>query len=429
MNSTRARTWPSLLVFASMWLASHWASAQAAADAPSSEEAVFARWLRNSSEVAAWRTQIGAARFDVVTAGLWRNPELTLSANALVGGTPPDGQSGQQAQLTLALPIFGQVSARKAAAEALVSVAEVNVAATVWARATEIENAMVDRAFADARLSMLNVNLTELDEIERVVAARRAAGANSQYDVLRVSTSTSTLRAAVTNATIERDQAEATILGLVADPTLKSAPVTREGVAAFRGPEDEAALVDLALRRRPDLELARRGITAAEASASRYRREAIPTPSVFVAGYLVQKEYGVQLTGGVSFPLPVFDRNQGLVGRALEEARGQQDLAHALETRVRAEVSGSWRARQHARDALDQFRRRTLPAATELLKRAEVTYQAGTFSIAELFDAYQTMWDARLQELDLERRKAMAEAALERAAVLLPLALPSFDRR
>ena len=38
--------------------------------------------------------------------------------------------------------------------------------------------------------------------------------------------------------------------------------------------------------------------------------------------------------------------------------------------------------------------------------------------MTELFDAYQTMWDARSQELDLERQMADAEADLERAAVL-----------
>ena len=56
-----------------------------------------------------------------------------------------------------------------------------------------------------------------------------------------------------------------------------------------------------------------------------------------------------------------------------------------------------------------------------MLRRAEVSYQAMKFSIADLFDAYRTMWDARSQELELERQMAVAEANLERAAVLVPL--------
>ena len=55
------------------------------------------------------------------------------------------------------------------------------------------------------------------------------------------------------------------------------------------------------------------------------------------------------------------------------------------------------------------------------MTRAEITYQAGNFKIAELFDAYQTAWDARAQELDLARQMTDAEAAVERACMLLPL--------
>jgi outer membrane protein TolC len=69
---------------------------------------------------------------------------------------------------------------------------------------------------------------------------------------------------------------------------------------------------------------------------------------------------------------------------------------------------------------LRQFRKRSVAAATDMLKRAENTYQAESFSIDQLFDAYQTIWDARLQELELERQSADSEAALERATVLVP---------
>ncbi len=387
------------------------------------EEQLLARWLRSSPEVASWRTQIGGARFDVVTARVLPNPELSLSGGANVWGTAVNGDSHYDAQLTVPLPVFGQVGARREAARALVSVAEATVAGQVWARAAEIQSAMVARAFADATLAMLQQNLRELDRIEGIVSRRAAAGANSTYDSLRVTTSTATLRGAVNEAIIERDRAEATILALVADPALTTAPITREGLKAFRGSDDEGQLIAGALERRPDLELARRGVNAAELAAKRWRRDAVPTPSLFVGGSRSRGPSGFDLSGGVSFPLPLFDRNQGAVGRSLSEAQGQELLARALETRVRQEVSGAWRARRNARIALEQFRDRSLQAVTELLARAEITYQAGKFSITELFDAYQTMWSARSQELDLERQMATAEADLERAAVLSPLPL------
>jgi cobalt-zinc-cadmium efflux system outer membrane protein len=117
--------------------------------------------------------------------------------------------------------------------------------------------------------------------------------------------------------------------------------------------------------------------------------------------------------------LPVFDRNQGLIGRALFEQRGHELMASALDARVHEEVSGAWRARAEARRALDEFRNGGLAATTELLRRAEASYREGAFTVMDLLDAYRSVWEARSQELDLERDFADAEAELERAAALI----------
>lgn len=385
------------------------------------EEEILGRWMHGSAEVAAWRKQVGASRFDVITARLLPNPELNLQGIKVLSGTPPDGETGVQAQLTVPLPIFGQIGGRIDAAEAQVTVAEANLLLSTWSRAADIQAEIVSTAFAEAKIVMLNRNLQELVRIERIVTTRAAAGASGQYDVLRVGGAAANIRGAITSSAIAKRRSEARLLALIADPTLRTVTTTPEGLTSFRGPEDENALVEHALKRRPDLEVARRSVNAAQASATRYRKDAIPTPSVYIAGYSVQKESAFQLSGGLILPLPIFDRNQGQIGRSLNEAQAQELVVAALTARIRAEVAGLWRARRDATVALKEFRERTLTNAQQLLQRAEVTYQAGTFSIAELLDAYRTLWEARIEELELERQRAEAEAELERAAVLLPL--------
>lgn len=386
-----------------------------------SEDQLFERWLRSSAEVAALRAQVGSARFDVITAGLLPNPELMVGGALLAAGVPPDGNYGVQAQLSVPLPVFGQLPARRRAAEAQVSVTEAGVLAALWDRANELHAAMVEAAFADARVTMLEGNLDELARLRRIVEMRAQAGANSAYDVLRVTTSETTARAATRTALTDRTQAESRLLALMAEPTLTRVHVTRDGLATFRGPADEASLVKLALERRPDLALARKNVVASARSAERWRKDALPTPSVFAGAYAVQGPFGLQVTAGVTVPLPLFDRNQGQVGRALADAHVSERMGEALAVRVKTEVQGAWRAREAARTALLEYREAALPAAVEMLRRAEVSYQAMKFSIADLFDAYRTMWDARSQELELERQMAVAEVNLERAAVLVPL--------
>jgi cobalt-zinc-cadmium efflux system outer membrane protein len=390
--------------------------------APSTEDRVFERWLSKGRELDSLRSKIGAARFDIVTASVWPNPQLSLSGSYLVSGPSSNGVSGFGPQLTFGLPIFGQIGARKDEATANLRVAEVEVLEEIWEKSDDLEAAMLDRAFSDAEVHESERNLAELARISRIVSARASAGANSVYDTLRVNTTDATFRAGLATATTERGRAEARLVSLIAVPGLSTAPVTREGLLGFRGPENEAALLLLARKRRPDLELARRGVAAARTSAARYRREVAPIPSVSFGPYFTQGPSSVSIQASISVPLPAFDRNQGLIGHALAQADGQRALAEAIDQRIGVEVHGAWLAREQAREALEQFREGGLKATDELLARAEVSYQAGTFAILDLLDAYRAVWDARAQALELEKAFAGAEAELEHAAVLLPIA-------
>ncbi len=392
--------------------------------APATEDRVFDAWLQRGRELASFRTKIGAAQFDVATAALWPNPSLTVSGGLLLSGPNLNGASSIAPQLTVPVPIFGQIGMRKDEAVANLRVAEIEVLAEVWDRAGDVEDAMLDRAFAEAEVEEVQGNLTELARIANVVSTRAAAGANSVYDTLRVSTAEATFRAALAIAQTSRDRAEAKLVSLLAVPGLGRAPVTREGLLGFRGPESEAALQIIAQKRRPDLELARRGVLAAHASAARYRREVAPIPSVSFGPNFTHEPASVSLQASISVPLPTFDRNQGLIGRALVQAEGQQALADAIDQRIGIEVHGAWQAREQARAALIAFQEGGLKATADLLARAEVSYQAGTFAILDLLDAYRAVWDARVQALELERAFAQAEAELEHAAVLLPINQP-----
>jgi cobalt-zinc-cadmium efflux system outer membrane protein len=389
--------------------------------APASEDKIFDLWLKQGRELASLRTKVGAAQFDVITAGVLPNPQLSVAGNYLVSGANLNGTRGIGPELTVPLPIFGQIGARKNEATANLRVAEVEVLEQIWERSADVEAAMLDRAFADAEVQDVARNLDELGRIAGIVKARAAAGANPIYDTLRVGTTEATFRAGLATATIERDRAEARLLSLIAVPMLDSAPITRDGLLDFRGPENEAALMDIARSRRPDLELARRGVAAAQSSASRYRHEVTPIPSLSFGPYFNGGPASISLQASVSVTLPVFDRNQGQIGHALADAEGQHELAQAIEQRIRIEVHGAWQARERARQALEAFRTGGLKTTDLLLARAEVSYQAGTFAILDLLDAYRAAWDARAQALELEKAFAQAEAELEHAAVLLPV--------
>lgn len=389
-----------------------------------SEEQLLGRWLSGSREIQAWKASVGAVRFDEITAQLLPNPQLGVDFVKLLDGKAPDGKFGVDARLEVPLPIFGQIGSRKAAARRNLEAAEVQLLVQLWDRAGVLAALMVERAFQNRRLEFAERSLAELERMERVVQKRTAAGANGPYDLLRVRIARGERSAGRDSARIARDQAESRLLSTIADPSLGSAPITREGLRAFAGPEDEEALVRTALQRRPDLMYARRAATASRAAGNAAAKGARPVPLVNASPYYVGGPYGFQLTFGLSMPLALFDRNQGVIGRANEEARSNDLTAEVLVERIKAEVRGAFRARRDAGAALSSYRNDTMATAEQLLSRAEVTYEAGVFTIAELFDAYETLWRAREQQLDLERQWADAEVALEQAAVLVQLPRP-----
>lgn len=401
----------------------------AASAEDTSADAILKLWLAQSSEVAAWRAQLGAARFDVVTASLWPNPQLGLSGSVVLAGRehPPDGIYNWGPSLTVPLPVFGQIGAREREAEAALSVAEMDIANTLWSRAADLEAAVVERAFDQAECDELAHNLDELSRIDRIVRTREAAGANPRYDVLRIATSEATFRAGLASAQLKRDQADAQIASLLAVPGYQTREITRDGLAPFTGPRDEATLLKLALARRPDVLLAERGVKAAVASANRYRAELRPLPSVNFGGYWTEKATSTSLQAGVALTLPIFDRNQGLIGRAEATATNQRELYSALRARVAAEVHGAVRAYEDSTQALSAFESSGINSTQEMLERAEVSYRAGgDFSILDLLDAYRSVWEARAQKLELERGLASAEADLRRAVATV---VPSAERK
>jgi heavy metal efflux system protein len=385
-------------------------------------DALLARWLSRGKEVESWRSEIGAAKFDIVTASLLPNPSIALETMGTVVGldTPPDGIINWGAEVETELPIFGQRRARRTTAIRALDVAEMFVAQLVWERAADIREAAVERAFAEQQVELFERALAELSEIRRVIGSRAEAGVAPRYDAMRVEILNASLEADAASARVDRDLFEARLVSAIADPTLRAAPIDRAGLPRLSGRLDEASLLKQALELRPDVLLARRGELAKLAEARQFRVEARPTPSLSVGTYVTHIPRSGSLRGEVSVPLPIFDRNQGLRGRANAEARGHADMAIALEARIEVEVYGAVRNRQRAQQALARFEESGVLVTADLLGRAWRAYEGGQFSVVELLDAYEAVWDAREKELELDHALVAAEAELLRAAGLMP---------
>ena len=388
------------------------------------EDELLERWLSKSREVEYLRSAIGAARFDVVQARLWPNLGFAILPSGVLNGVPPDGMFNFGTQLNAQIPT-GQVRARANVAESVLRAVELDVLTALWERATELQRAMRDRAFAEARVRDLHAT----SRGARTGPAHRHGARDGRCELAIRRAPRRCFGGDVSRGVDRGDDRARALRGRAPRASLRPDPRGRgDHARGSRGvPRPRGRGGARAVRPRrivPNLELARRGALSRDALAARWRRENRPVPNLFFGTYLTRGAASISLVGGVEIMLPTFDRNQGNIGRARTEAEAQRALAAALEVRVRMEVTTAFRARAAARTALAEYRARGLGTRAEMLQRAEVAFESGRFSIAELLDAYMALWEGRAQELDLERELADSEVDLERAAALVAFGRP-----
>lgn len=154
----------------------------------------------------------------------------------------------------------------------------------------------------------------------------------------------------------------------------------------------------------------------ADARATLARREAIPSPRV---GVFIEREERHPAVGGtpdprtglgsprvgvgVSLPIPLFQRNQGIV--AENRARSEQARYHreATELAIRTEVMAALDAYRSAGEEIRVLEEEVLLPARENQRLLDVAFQEGRIALPtllllrnQLLDAELSYWDAWL---------------------------------
>lgn len=170
-----------------------------------------------------------------------------------------------------------------------------------------------------------------------------------------------------------------------------------------------------ALAARPDLAAAGREVERVDAERSLTRRLAFPNPTL--EGFYREEEFGPDRIagGGISIPLPLFDRRQGeLVALAAQhsQARAQVD---ALRRAIEQEVGESFRRYEAAARTLAAFEEDVVARVDKSFGLIETAYEAGKIDLFQLIVVQNDLVTAQLSYLDALAGFREAEVALEQA--------------
>jgi len=179
------------------------------------------------------------------------------------------------------------------------------------------------------------------------------------------------------------------------------------------------SLLAAAINDRPDLTERGAAVRQSMTLTRLARREAVPNPRV---GVLLEREdvRGDRRLGvGLALPLPIWNRNQGLIAEREAEARRAQFELTATELRVRTEVLGALRAYTAAFEEAQVYETGVLAPARESQRMLETAFRAGRVDLPSLLLQRNQLLEAELGYWDawLASRRALVELQAATGAI------------
>jgi cobalt-zinc-cadmium efflux system outer membrane protein len=352
--------------------------------------------LERNPTVQAKAAELRSVRANEITAGLRPNPTMNFLAEQL-----RPGQAQQDGQYTVnvgqPIELGGKRLRRMDAARAATRVTAYQLDDVRRLTVLQVKAAFAGALVAREQLALAEENLRALDETERLQRLRVDRGDLSELELLRIQ---------VQRFTFERDAADARQALDVARITLRStaAPATIAedfevtGDLAFPDVTlDPDRLRRLAVAHRPDLRAA---------IADRERAQADHRLARANAWWDITPQLEYQRIGpdntigfGFSFPLRIFDRNQGEIERTRAEIARVEAARRATEQQLLAGLDVDLRTAQTQRDRVQTLRDVYLPKARRTREVVEYAYRRGGQSLLDFLDAQRSYRETALAHL------------------------------
>ncbi|WP_437588661.1 TolC family protein [Sorangium sp. So ce1000] len=375
-------------------------------------------WARgHSAELAAQSARAGAAAAQVDAEDHLENPELRISNIELERIIEREPRVSTALRFPVNRP--GEVDAKVAAArvdeaKALADAREIEIALEADVRSLFDEVLLLDAeiaaadAVAEARRSLATWMKGQL-AASRTTAIDEAMTELTAVDAEQDGVDLRAQRSAALAALLAR-------MGL--DP---AAPVRLIGApkTAWPPPElpTEDAAVELALKRRPEIELAAAQGDAADAALHAERGARWPWLSFVEIGYDFRPEsvLGLGWTLGLGIDLPVFDTHRAAVVAADAARRAEQRALGAAVERVTREVRTSLAEAQAVRALVTELRSRMTPAAEHAGAEAQRALDGHNVDVGRALEVDERRVRLELRLLRFVRRYWTAVGELRHA--------------
>ncbi len=353
------------------------------------------------------RALIEARQGQAVQAGLYPNPELTLGIDEAFLSEPNPYK--MRLELMQPLVLGGRLGLAREASQFQMESAQYQLLLSQREVYRQVHRHWANQLyFRDAELVFVKLQKMTEQTLE-LVQARFESRSEPESHVTKALLEVYNLEVSLQQLRGEKARSDAETIAFLGGLPLPLDRLTGSLDTDF----DEPAWAvdhDFTTASHPAVEAARKSVAAADAQARAARAERFPDLGVFLAFGQVRPEDENYVEGGITVPVPLFNRNQGRVAETRSLTVMYQHQAQMVENELNVALATARQNHEMLHQQLETLQSTILPAAERGLDQAQQAYRAGRLMFLELVDAQRTYADFSLRSLELKRDLALAEA-------------------
>ena len=374
------------------------------------KQQAFALVLEQNPRLSAALARIEGAKGERLQASLMPNPQAVLEIENFGGEDEQEGFDGAETTLGLEqeIEISGKRGKRTEVADYGFQIARQQAIAETLRTLAETDYAFMRAAIAQERLALAEKRLALADKTHEAVKKRVSAAAAS--DIQHTKADIEQSAAKLVKSKVEAELAEAksvlaALLGMSIE-TLSDMQVLA-ALEGFPALPDKQALLD-AVKDTPQARAGEFARMQATSQLDLARAQGVPNPTFGLGVRRFNENDSTALVAGLSFPLPVFNRNQGSIKAAKAEIIEADALARQQDLNLRQSAIAAWEKLAAAHKEAEGYQGDMVPSAERAYAQASDGYSAGRFSFLDLLDAQRTLYE--VQEARLDSLLALYEA-------------------
>lgn len=377
-------------------------------------------FMQKNAQLIAQRYEIEQARAEIITAGLFDNPELNYEnlfynheTQRFLETSMATGQ--YSASVTQIIKLAGKRNKNIQLANTGVKLSENAYCDLMRTLRYELRSVYYKAYYTQLSVSVYDQQLNSLKKLLSASESQLERGNIALKDIIRIKSSLYNLMGEYASLQNELQDLKSQLKLLVRIDAEHELILNGDGIdpEGFK-PEEKPyrVLLDSAKANRADLQLARTELTRSENLFFVQKAMAVPDIGISLS-YDLKGNYPEKYTGiGINMPIPLFNRNQGEIKKAKIGIEASTAKLIRQQELVENELYSSYQAALKIRGLYQSFDKTFSENFAQLMKGVTSNFQSRNISLMEFLDFYDAYRETASQQYNLKYELMNAKEAI-----------------